>query len=204
MQSEKLARANQKAFARRRQCDATRRPNEELRRELALELSDVAAQGLLGDEEPCRRAREVELLRGRNEVPQRPQVELTSDRRMFVIHAPGRLILRVKVLDLGPPRCEAGRSQIEFKETEMLDGAALGTLMIGLDNVRQANDWTETSVRRSARRAQPTTSTFRVRLATALRFAADRLDRTTPAPREILGVAGVSGAEATTWFKRRS
>ena len=101
VQGEKLAGANEKALARRRQRDATRRPCEELRPELALESSDVAAQGLLGDEEPRRRAREMELLRGRDEIPQRPQVELMADRCMFVIHAIGRLIAHVKVLDLG-------------------------------------------------------------------------------------------------------
>lgn len=56
----------------------------------------------------------------------------------------------------------------------MLDGAALGTLMIGLESVRKESEWSEPSVRRSARQSRPT---FRVRLAIALRFAADRLDR---------------------------
>jgi hypothetical protein len=63
----------------------------------------------------------------------------------------------------------------------MLDGGALGTLMIGLESVRKESEWTEPSVRPSARRSRPTPSTFRVRLANALRFAADRLDRRTPA-----------------------
>ena len=63
----------------------------------------------------------------------------------------------------------------------MIDGAALGTLRIGLDSARMASERSETSVRRSARRSQPTPSTFRARLAIALRFAADRLDRT-PSP----------------------
>ena len=69
----------------------------------------------------------------------------------------------------------------------MLDGGALGTLMIGLDSARKASEWSEMSVRRSARRSGPTSSTFRVRLAIALRFAADRLDRTPSAP---LGSSG--------------
>ncbi len=56
----------------------------------------------------------------------------------------------------------------------MLDGAALGTLMIGLETVRQESEWSEPTVRRRARRSRPT---FRGRLAIALRFAADRLDR---------------------------
>ena len=108
VKGEELAGANEKALARGRQRDATRRPREELRPELALESGDVAAQGLLGDEEPRRRAREVELLRRRDEVSQRSQVELTSDRRRFVIHAMGTLIPRVKVLDLERRRCDAG------------------------------------------------------------------------------------------------
>ena len=63
----------------------------------------------------------------------------------------------------------------------MLDGAALGTLIIGLDSVREASEWSEPSVRRSPRRSRPTRSAVRVRLAIALRFAADRLDRPTSA-----------------------
>ena len=57
----------------------------------------------------------------------------------------------------------------------MLDGAALGTLMIGLDHVRKESEWSEPPGRRSARRSR--SSTFRARLAVGLRIAADRLDR---------------------------
>jgi hypothetical protein len=60
----------------------------------------------------------------------------------------------------------------------MLDGGALGTLMIGLESVRTASESSEAAVRRSARRSRPVVSTLRVRLAIALRFVADRLDRT--------------------------
>jgi hypothetical protein len=59
----------------------------------------------------------------------------------------------------------------------MLDGAALGTLMIGLESVRKEFEWSEPSVSRSAQRSRPVASRFRVRLASALRFVADRLDR---------------------------
>ena len=59
----------------------------------------------------------------------------------------------------------------------MLDGAALGTLMIGLDSARKESEWSDTPVRVPAR-SQPTTSAFRIRLASALRLVADRLDRT--------------------------
>ena len=59
----------------------------------------------------------------------------------------------------------------------MFDGAALGTLMIGLETVRKNSEWSEPPVRRSARRSRPAPSLFRLRLATALRFVADRLDR---------------------------
>jgi hypothetical protein len=58
----------------------------------------------------------------------------------------------------------------------MFDSSALGTLIIGLDS--EASAWSETSVRRPARRSRATTtSAFRVRLASTLRSAADRLDR---------------------------
>ena len=63
----------------------------------------------------------------------------------------------------------------------MFDGAALGTLMIGLETVRKNSEWSEPSVRRSARRSRPAPSLFRIRLASALRFVADRLDRKSPA-----------------------
>ena len=48
----------------------------------------------------------------------------------------------------------------------MLDGGALGTLMIGLD-----------SVRASSVRPDPPVGAARRRLAAAFRFVADRLDR---------------------------
>lgn len=66
----------------------------------------------------------------------------------------------------------------------MLDGAALGTLIIGLDSARMASEWPQASTDRSARRFRPAAPAFRSRLAIALRFAADRLDRT---PSRALG-----------------
>jgi hypothetical protein len=60
----------------------------------------------------------------------------------------------------------------------MIDGAALGTLRIGLDSERMASEWPEPSAHRTARRSRATASPFRVRLATVLRSTADRLDRT--------------------------
>lgn len=66
----------------------------------------------------------------------------------------------------------------------MFDGAALGTLMIGLESVRKESEWSEPSVRQSARRSRPASSPVRLRLAGALRFAADRLDRKTSAALE--------------------
>ena len=68
----------------------------------------------------------------------------------------------------------------------MFDGAALGTLIIGLDGAPTASDGSHAPVRAPARRSRATTSTFRVRLAIALRFAADRLDRT---PQAALGAS---------------
>jgi hypothetical protein len=59
----------------------------------------------------------------------------------------------------------------------MLDGAALGTLMIGLESVRNASEWSDESIRPAARRSHASRRTLRVRLAGGLRFAADRLDR---------------------------
>jgi hypothetical protein len=57
----------------------------------------------------------------------------------------------------------------------MFDGATLGTLMIGLDSIRKEAEWSEPTTNR----ATPKASAFRARLAKALRFAADRLDRRT-------------------------
>ena len=67
----------------------------------------------------------------------------------------------------------------------MFDGAALGTLIIGLDDARKQSEWSEAPVGAAAR-SRPTPSTPRIRLANALRSAADRLDRT-PSP---LGSSG--------------
>ena len=64
----------------------------------------------------------------------------------------------------------------------MLDGAALGTLIIGLDSVREASEWPASSVRVPARRSRRP-SAVRVRLANVLRTAADRFDR--PAAAEL-------------------
>ena len=63
----------------------------------------------------------------------------------------------------------------------MFDGAALGTLIIGLDSTRTESDWAKTPVRASAR-SRPTPPTVRVRLASALRLVADRLDRRPSSP----------------------
>jgi hypothetical protein len=63
----------------------------------------------------------------------------------------------------------------------MFDGAALGTLMIGLDSARKESEWSEAPVRVPARSRQ-STSTIRIRLASALRLVADRLDRTPSSP----------------------
>ena len=57
----------------------------------------------------------------------------------------------------------------------MLDGAALGTLIIGLDNARETSEWSATSARVSTRRSRRP-SAVRVRLANVLRSAADRFD----------------------------
>jgi hypothetical protein len=62
----------------------------------------------------------------------------------------------------------------------MIDGAALGTLRIGLDQ-RIASEWPDPTHHRTARRTRVAHPTFRARLATTLRSVADRLDRT-PAP----------------------
>lgn len=59
----------------------------------------------------------------------------------------------------------------------MLDGGSLGTLIIGLDSVRAASEWTEPRPRLAHRRSKPPMAAMRHRLAAALRFLADRLDR---------------------------
>jgi hypothetical protein len=69
----------------------------------------------------------------------------------------------------------------------MLDGAALGTLIIGLDSARKASEWSDAPVRPAARRSRSTPTTYRIKLANALRFAADRLDRQ---PSETVGSSG--------------
>ena len=63
----------------------------------------------------------------------------------------------------------------------MIDGAALGTLRIGLDSERIASEWPEPTVHRSVRSTRVAHPIFRARLATTMRSVADRLDRA-PAP----------------------
>jgi hypothetical protein len=59
----------------------------------------------------------------------------------------------------------------------MLDGGSLGTLIIGLESVRAASEWTEPRQRPEPPRSKPAMAAMRHRLAAALRFLADRLDR---------------------------
>jgi hypothetical protein len=59
----------------------------------------------------------------------------------------------------------------------MLDGGTLGTVMIGLESVRAASEWTEPRPRPASRRSNPATAATRHWLAAALRLLADRLDR---------------------------
>lgn len=68
-----------------------------------LELADVATDRLLGDEQAGRRPGEVELLRDRDEVPQRADVEIGVWDPADRIHASPMLVEREQVLDLG--RC---------------------------------------------------------------------------------------------------
>ena len=68
----------------------------------------------------------------------------------------------------------------------MLDGAALGTLMIGLESIRMDADSSD-SLACPYPRSRPKPSGVRVRMAKALRLVANRLDRPTPAP---LGTSG--------------
>jgi hypothetical protein len=63
----------------------------------------------------------------------------------------------------------------------MLDGSSFGTLIVGLELARRSSEWSEESVRRSARRSRPARSYVRVPLAVALRSVANRLDRSTSA-----------------------
>jgi hypothetical protein len=57
----------------------------------------------------------------------------------------------------------------------MLDGAALATLIIGLESARMTSESPQTAVRSPA--ARHPLAGIRIRLAVALRLAADRLDR---------------------------
>jgi hypothetical protein len=63
----------------------------------------------------------------------------------------------------------------------MLDSSSFGILVVGLEVARRSSEWSEVSVRRSARRSRPARSHFRVPLAMALRSVANRLDRSTSA-----------------------
>jgi hypothetical protein len=60
--------------------DAPRRPGQQRDAELLLQARDRGAERLLGDVQPTRRAREVQLLGDRDEVPQVPQLDIHRSR----------------------------------------------------------------------------------------------------------------------------
>ena len=90
----------------RRQRHATGRPHEQRRPQSRLESLDLATQRLLGDEQACRGAREVELLGRRHEVAQGADLELVADRAAWSIHALLMVIAVSQVLDLRAPATE--------------------------------------------------------------------------------------------------
>ena len=99
MHGEQLTRAFQQPFAVRCQRNSARGSHEQLAIELALQAADVAAERLLCNEQACRSGCEVQVLRDRDEVPKRANIELAADRRDVVIHAVRMLIHRRQVLD---------------------------------------------------------------------------------------------------------
>ena len=95
---DEVAGQDEQPLAIRRQGDPAGRPDEQRRPESRLESLDLAAERLLGHEQPCRGAREVELLSRRHEVAEGADLELVADRAAGGIHAslmviPGRQVL---------------------------------------------------------------------------------------------------------------
>ncbi len=73
---DQLPGPNQEPLPLRGEADPARGPHEERGVQALLEPSDVAADGLLGHEQPLRGAGEVQLLGHGHEVAQRADVDL--------------------------------------------------------------------------------------------------------------------------------
>ena len=124
--------ALEQALALGRQADPAGRPQEEPHAQSGLQPLDLAAQRLLGDVQPGRSAREVELLGRRHEVAQRTDVELVADGTTRGIHAIRMIIGGRQVLDARTPARDGGglNQPPPERSSEMLDPGALGTLII--------------------------------------------------------------------------
>src|SRR4029078_7962025 len=120
---EELARLEEQSLAVGGEGHPPRRPVEERCSELRLELPDVAADRLLGDEQPLGGAGEAQLVGDRHEVPQRADVEVGHLERTWGIHNEVMLIAVDQVLDSGPLSREAG-TPTNLENTDM-DPAAL-------------------------------------------------------------------------------
>ncbi len=72
---ERVPGTDEELLARRRECHLPRAPREESRPKIPLQVANRRAQGLLGEVDAFRGAREVELFRDRHEVGEVPQLE---------------------------------------------------------------------------------------------------------------------------------
>jgi hypothetical protein len=179
VERDELSGANQEPLALRGEGHPARRAHEQLGVEAPLKLPDVAADRLLGHEQARRRPREVQLLRNRHEVAERADVDLgITDRRSF-IHA-GRMLIRFeRMLDFGLGRAQPVDVPSPTAKGPLgMDPAVLGTLLIGLEDIRRDHDPDQQPIRRIARRSPRLR--FVIALAGLLRSAADALEPARP------------------------
>ena len=175
VERDQLARRPEQPLAVRGKRHAARGSREQRAPDPPLQLPDVPAEGLLGNEQPRCRGREVQVLGDRDEIPEQPDVEFAADRRSVLIHAAWMLMPGCQVLDAAAVRDQGGVTTTNPKETPpMFDPGAVGTLLIGLEAVRAEQSdrprrLATTSNRRSVRAA----------LAAMLHNLADRLERPT-------------------------
>ena len=108
---DQVSRPDEEPFAVRRQGHPAGVPGEQPGAQLVLEAPDVAADRLLGDEQPGGRPREAQLLGDGDEVAQGSDVDVDVPDRSDRTHAIRMLVRPDRVLDVATVPVECGRWQ---------------------------------------------------------------------------------------------
>ena len=99
VERDQLASRSEQPLAVRGERHAARGSREQRAPDPPLQLPDIPAERLLRNEQPRCRGCEVQVLGGRDEIPEQPDVEFAADGRAVLIHAAWMLMPRRQVLD---------------------------------------------------------------------------------------------------------